>query len=158
MVAQRARKTERVRALHAKVKNSRKDQLHNLSTALVEEYGAIFIGNENASALTRIRMAESVLDAGWSLFRTMLQYKSDVVSVWFDEVDEAYSTRTCSRCNRRTGPNGLEGLGTREWACLECGAYHHRDINAAENICAAGCRRLAVGIPVRPAPCAAAAG
>lgn len=59
--AQRARKKARMRALHAKIKNSRKDQLHKLSTALVEEYGAIFIGNVNASALARTRMAKSVL-------------------------------------------------------------------------------------------------
>ncbi|QBR03736.1 RNA-guided endonuclease InsQ/TnpB family protein [Paraburkholderia pallida] len=156
--AQRSGKKARVRALHAKIKNSRKDQLHKLSTALVQEYGAIFVGNVNASALARTRMAKSVLDAGWSLFRTMLQYKSDDAGVWFDEVDEAYSTQTCSCCNRRTGPRGLEGLGIREWACFECGAYHHRDINAADNILAAGRRRLAVGIPVLPAPCAAAAG
>ena len=132
--------------------------MHKLSTALVEEYGAIFIGNVNASALAKTRIAKSVLDAGWNLFRTMLQYKCDDAGVWFDEVDEAYSTQTCSCCKRRTGPKGLEGLGIREWACLECGAYHHRDINAAENILAAGRRRLAVGIPVLPAPCAAAEG
>lgn len=51
--AQRARKMARVRAIHAKIKNSRKDQHHKLSTALVEEYGAIFIGNLNAPALAR---------------------------------------------------------------------------------------------------------
>ncbi|MGF6758079.1 transposase [Paraburkholderia sp. GAS42] len=43
--AQRAKKKARVRALHVKIKNSRKDQLHKLSTALIEEYGVIFIGN-----------------------------------------------------------------------------------------------------------------
>ncbi|WP_341319439.1 transposase [Paraburkholderia sp. IMGN_8] len=90
--AQRARKKARVRAIHAKIKNSRKDQLHKLSTALVQEYGAIFIGNVNASALAKTRMAKSVLDGGWSSFRTMLQYKCDYAGVWFDEVDEAYST------------------------------------------------------------------
>ena len=131
--AQRAHKRARVSALHAKIKNSRQDQLHKLSTALVTEYGAIFIGNVNASALARTRMAKSVLDAGWSMFRTMLQYKSEHAGVWFDEVDEKFSTQTCSCCSRRTGPKGLEGLGIREWACPECGAYHHRDINAAVN-------------------------
>jgi IS605 OrfB family transposase len=147
-VAQRAGKKDRVRAIHAKIKHSRKDQLHKLSTALVEEYGAIFIGNVNASALAKTRMAKSVLDAGWSMFRTMVQYKCDDAGVWFDEVNEAFSTQTCSCCKRRTGPKGLEGLGIREWACSECGAYHHRDINSSENILAAGRRRLAVGIPV----------
>lgn len=156
--AQRARKKARVRAIHTKIKNSRKDQLHKLSTALVEEYGTTFIGNVNASALAKTRMAKSVLDAGWSMFRTMLRYKCDDAGVWFDEVDEAYSTRTCSCCKGHTGPKGLEGLGIREWACLECGAYHHRDINSAENILAAGRRRLAEGIPVLSAPAAAATG
>ncbi len=103
-------------------------------------------------------MAKSVLDAGRSLFRTMLQYKSDHAGVWFDEVDEAYSTQTCSCCNRRTGPKGRECLGIREWACAECGAYHHRDINAAVNILTAGRRRLAEGIPALPALGAAAEG
>jgi putative transposase len=112
--AQRARKKARVRALHAKIKNSRKDQLHKLSTALVKEYGAIFIGNVNASALARTRMAKSVPDAGWSSFRIMLQYKGDHAGVWFEEVDERYSTQTCSCCNRRTGPKGRAGLGIRE--------------------------------------------
>ncbi len=58
----------------------------------------------------------------------MLQYKSDHAGVWFDEVDERYSTQTCSCCNRHTGPKGREGPGIREWACPECGAYHHRVI------------------------------
>ncbi|HEX8894917.1 MAG TPA: transposase [Terriglobales bacterium] len=124
----------------------------------MQKYGAIFIGNVNVSALARTRMAKSVLDAGWSLVRTMLQYRSDCAGVWFEEVDEAYSTQTCSCCNRRAGRKGREGLGVREWACPECGAYHHRDINAADNILAAGRRRLAVEIPVLPAPSAATAG
>ncbi|MCP3721998.1 transposase [Paraburkholderia sp. CNPSo 3272] len=157
-VAQRAGKKERVRAIHSIIRNSRKDQLHKLSTAFVEEYDVIFIGNVNASALAKTRMAKSVLDAGWGMFRTMAQYKCDDAGVWFDEVDEAFSTQTCSCCKRRTGPKGLEGLGIREWACLECGAYHHRDINSSENILAAGRRRLAEGIPVLPAPCAATVG
>jgi putative transposase len=148
--AQRARKKARVRAIHAKIENLRKDQLHKLFTALVEEYGAIFIGNVKASALAKTRMAKSVLDAGWGLFRNMLQYKCDCASVWFDEVDEAYSAPTCSCCKRCTDPKGLEGLGIRERACLDCGAYHHRDINTADNVLAAGRRRLAEGIPAFP--------
>ncbi|MFM0741220.1 transposase [Paraburkholderia xenovorans] len=71
--AQRARKKARVRALHAKIRNARRDQLRKLSTALVQEHGAIFIGNMNASPLAKTRMAKSVLDAGCSLFRTMPQ-------------------------------------------------------------------------------------
>ena len=38
-------------------------------------------------------MAKSVLDAGWSAFRTMLKYKSDSAGVWFEVVNESYSTK-----------------------------------------------------------------
>jgi transposase len=91
-------------------------------------------------------MAKSVLDAGWSTFRTMLQYKCDDAGVWFDQIDEAYSTQTCSACEARSGPKGLKGLGIREWSCSACGAVHDRDVNAAKIILARGLARLAGGI------------
>ena len=140
--AQRANKKQRVKALHAKVANRRKDALHKLSTSLVREYGAIFVGNVNAAGLAKTRMAKSVLDAGWSAFRTMLQYKCDDAGVWFEEVDEAFSTQTCSCCASRTGPKGVAGLGIREWQCAGCGTVHDRDINAARNILATGLNKV----------------
>lgn len=150
-VAQRANKKSRVKAIHAQIANRRKDFLHKLSTNLVKQNGAIFVGNVSASGLAKTRMAKSVLDAGWSSFRTMLKYKCDNAGVLFEEVNEAYSTVTCSACGSRSGPGGLKGLRIREWACGDCGAIHDRDTNAALNILAAGHRRLAVGIfSVRP--------
>jgi putative transposase len=147
-IAQRANKITRVRANHAKIANRRKDFLHQLSTQLVREYGAIFVGNVNASGLAQTPMAKSVLDAGWSTFRTMLQYKCADAGVWFEEVDEAFSTQTCSCCGNRTGPKGAAGLGIRAWTCSHCGTVHDRDRNAARNILAAGHGRLAGGISV----------
>src|SRR5580692_9265600 len=132
--------------LRAKIANRRKDFLHKLSTRLVKANGAVFVGNVNASALAKTRQAKSVLDAGWSAFRTMLLYKCADAGVWFEEVDEAFSTQTCSVCNSRAGPKGRQGLGMRGWQCVVCGAIHDRDINAAHNILAAGHRRLAEGI------------
>ena len=86
--AQRARKKARVRAIHARIRNRRADFLHNLSTALVREHRAIFVGRVNAAALAHTRMAKSVLDAGWAALRTMPQYKCDGAGVWFEQVDE----------------------------------------------------------------------
>jgi putative transposase len=146
--APRARKRSRTRAIHAKIANRRKDFLHKLSPRLVTGYGAIFVGNVNASALAKTGQAKSVLDAGWSTFRTMLRYKCDDAGVWFAEVEEAFSTQTCSVCNSRAGPQGRKGLGIRGWQCSVCEATHHRDVNAAQNILAAGHRRLAEGILV----------
>jgi transposase len=137
-VAQRAGKKSRVKSIHAKTANRRKDPLHKLSTGLVRAHQAIFVGDVNAQALARTRMAKSVLDAGGSTFRTMLQYKRDDAGVWFREVDEKFSTQECGACGARTGPKGLAGLRVREWTCSECAVVHQRDPNSAQVIKARG--------------------
>jgi IS605 OrfB family transposase len=140
--AQRAGKKERTKAIHAKIANRRKDYLHKLSTRLIASHGAIFVGNVNASALAKTTMAKSVLDAGWSTLRNMLQYKGDGAGSMVREINEAYSTQECSNCHERTGPKGLEGLSLRLWMCRACGAVHHRDVNAAKNIRDQGLKEL----------------
>src|SRR5262249_11851905 len=146
--AQRARKPVRVAAIHAKIANRRKDFLHNLSTDLVRQNGAIFVGNVNASALAKTKLAKSVLDVGWSAFRTMLLYKCADAGAWFDVVDEAWSTQTCSGCGSVAGPRGYAGLNERHWTCPDCGIHHDRDVNSARLILARGRARLAGGILV----------
>ena len=142
--AQRARKKCRARKLHAKIKAQRADHLHKLSTRLVHENGAIFVGNVNAAGLAKTKMAKSVLDAGWSMLRTQLEYKAIRHRAVFAEVDERFTTQACSQCGSIEGPKGLSGLGIREWHC-SCGAPHDRDTNAAQNILATGLSSLAGG-------------
>ena len=134
--AQRANKARQAKTLHAKIANRRKDFLHKLSTRLVKDNGASFVGNVSAARLAKTRMAKSVLDAGWSSFRTMLQYKSDSAGVLFEEVNEAFFTQTCSSCGSLpdSRPRDIAGLGVREWTCSDCGAHHDRDLNTAWNI------------------------
>ena len=147
-IAQRARNKKRVRAIHAKIKNSRRDHLQKASTMLVKQNAMIVVGNLNAQGLIKTKMAKSVLDSGLSAFRTMLRYKCEDAGVWFDEVNEAYTTQTCSCCGSRSGsPRGRAGLRIREWICNGCGIIHDRDVNAAINILALGHERLAVGNP-----------
>jgi len=149
-VAQRARKKARVKAIHAKIKNRRKDALHKFSRQLVNENALVVVGNVKSNPLTQTRMAKSVLDAGWHMLKTMLEYKCDHAGSVFMEVDEQYTTQTCSNCGSLpdSRPKGIAGLGIREWTCDACGAHHDRDVNAARNILAAGHGRLAGGIPV----------
>nr|WP_249432755.1 transposase [Enterobacter quasiroggenkampii] len=51
--AQWANKKARVRAIHAKIKNRRKDALHKLSTALVNRHAAIFVDDESSKKLVK---------------------------------------------------------------------------------------------------------
>lgn len=133
-VTQRARNKRRAKMIHAKIVNCRKDFLHKLSTALVREHALIAVGNVSSSKLVRTMMAKSIIDAGWSAFRSQLQYKSQQAGVVYLEVDEKFSSVTCSSCAARSGPQGQKGLRIREWICSECGAVHDRDTNAAKNI------------------------
>lgn len=143
-MAQRANKKKQVKKLHAKVKNQRKDFLHKESTRLVKEFGAIFVGNVKPKAIAKTKMSKSSLDAGWAMFKQQLEYKAIRHQVLFAEVNEAFSTQTCSSCGSVEGPRGVAGLGIRRWTCM-CGASHDRDTNAAKNIVRRGLATLEVG-------------
>lgn len=149
-IAQRARNVKRVRAIHAKIKNKRKDAHHKWTTHLVNNYAAIFVGDVSSSKLAKTKMARGIYDAGWYQLKNQIQYKAMARGVIFEVVDEKYSTQTCSCCGAisHNSPKGRAGLGIREWTCPECGTAHDRDINAAKNILAAGHRRLEGGIHV----------
>jgi transposase len=56
--AQRANKKRWVKTIHCQIANRRKDFQHKLSTTLVKQSGAIFVGNVNASGLAKTRMAK----------------------------------------------------------------------------------------------------
>lgn len=140
IIAQRANKASRVKAIHAKIANIRRDHLHKLSTKIAQQYGTIFVGNVSSSQLGRTRMAKSVYDASWSTFRNFLRYKASRHGGKFAEVDEKFSTQICSSCGALPPerPRGIADLGMREWECSSCGAHHDRDVNAAKNILAFG--------------------
>lgn len=148
--AQQANKKKQVRNIHAKIKNRRRDTLHKYTHKLVKDNSAIFVGNISSLQLVKTNMAKSVLDAGWGQLKIMLEYKCDHAGVFFEVINEAYTTQTCSHCGSLPPerPKGIAGLGIREWLCSECGVSHDRDTNAALNILALGHGRLAVGTPV----------
>jgi IS605 OrfB family transposase len=134
--AQRANKKKRVKAIAAKTANCRSDFLHKLSTRIVREFDLIAVGDVSAAGLARTNMAKSVLDASWSSFRNQLAYKAVKHGAWFEEVNESYTTQTCSDCGAKpdSRPRGIAGLGIRKWVCSDCGGSHDRDVNAAKNI------------------------
>ena len=149
-IAQRARNKRRVKAIHAKIKNRRKDAQHKFSRKLVNQYGEIVVGDVSSTKLAKTRMAKSVYDAGWSQLKTMLEYKCAHAGIVFKVVRETNTTRACSSCGSLSGPQGVNGLRVRDWECGECGVLHDRDINAARNILSLGAGRCPqeVGIPV----------
>jgi len=136
--AQRRGHKRQAKRLHQKAANRRKDALHKFSTMVVNECGAIYIGDVSSTKLARTRMAKSVLDSGWGMLRTMLQYKGHQAGRIVEVVNERYTTQACADCGSLTGPKGRSGLVVRGWTCAACGSVHLRDVNAARNILARG--------------------
>jgi transposase len=137
--AQRLGKKRAARAIHRKIAAQRRDFLHKTSTRIANQFRFVAVGNVSSAKLARTRMAKSVLDAGWSSFRTMLSYKlARRPGSTYIEADERNSSRACSQCGSLSGPKGIACLGVRSWVCEDCGASHDRDVNAALNILASG--------------------
>ena len=125
--------------------------MHKASSKLVKENALIIVGNLSAKKLVKTKMAKSVLDTGFSAFKTMLRYKCENASVLFEEVNESFTTQMCSCCGDLTtasSPKGRADLRIRVWECENCLNTNDRDLNSSKNILALalGLKRLAVGI------------
>ncbi|MDY0206401.1 MAG: transposase [Pseudomonas sp.] len=72
-------------------------------------------------------MAKSVLYADWGQLKIMLEYKCYHAGIVFKEINEAYTTQTCSSCGALpdSRSKSITGLRIREWTC-ECGVTHGR--------------------------------
>ena len=133
--AQRAHKTKRALAIHTKIANARKDWNHKISTQLIDNHAAIYVGNVSSRRIGAKSkyLAKSVTDSSWYQLKSMLKYKAIARGVLYSEIDERFSTQRCSACGALTGPSGLSQCSIRQWDCT-CGAHHDRDVNAARNI------------------------
>ena len=139
----------RIKQLHAKIKNCRKDAQHKFSTAVVRTASTVYVGNVPQKLLTSGNHAKSGYDAGIYSLKAMLKYRCQQAGIDYKEVNEAYSTQICSACgvNPPTSPKGRADLGVRQWTCSGCNTLHDRDLNAASNIAIAGASPSVAGIP-----------
>ncbi|MGP5222331.1 RNA-guided endonuclease InsQ/TnpB family protein [Psychrobacter celer] len=130
-------------AQRAKNKNTRQDLIHKFTSKLVKANSLIVVGKIKSTSFTSSKLAKSIYDAGWFEIKRQLDYKCANAGCHYIEVNEAYSTQTCSCCgSRQDSPKGRSGLGIREWFCRSCKTTHNRDVNGAKNILAVGLGRL----------------
>jgi len=148
---QRRKQKHRARRLAAKIARQRRHFLHVESARIARKYGTIVVGDVSPSRLKKTKMAKSVSDAGWTMFRSQLAYKAIALGCQFRIVREAYTSQTCSTCGclPQSRPKGIAGLSERSWTCNECGASHDRDENAALNILRLGVEH---GTPLEEIP------
>jgi putative transposase len=146
--ANRAKARRKVARIHARIADRRRDFLHKLTTRLVRENQTVVIEDLTVRNMVKNhKLARAISDASWRELRTMLEYRT----AWYGRelvvVDRFFpSSKLCGACGaiRAKLP-----LNVRTWTC-ECGVVHDRDVNAANNLLAAGLAVSVWGAGVRP--------
>ena len=132
--ANRRRAIQKVQKVHFSIANRRADFIHKFTSSLVESQDEIVIEDLCVTGMGRaLKLGKSVHDAAMAETRRQLAYKCEWYGKTLTVVDRWYpSSKTCSACGV---VNKDLTLKQRHWTC-ECGANHHRDLNAAYNLAA----------------------
>ncbi|WP_296237925.1 RNA-guided endonuclease InsQ/TnpB family protein [Psychrobacter sp. UBA5136] len=131
----RAKAKTKLSRLHYKIRCTRQDSLHKLTSSLVHDFNTIAIEHLNVKGMMKNRrLSRAISDLGFYEFKRQLIYKASEQGKSVKLVDRFYpSSKTCSNCNHILGKNELT-LNRRAWTCLRCQTTHDRDINASINI------------------------
>jgi len=145
----RAKAKVKVARIHARIADRRRDFAHKLTTRLIHENQVIAVESLQVKNMIRNHsLAKSIADVGWSEIIRQLEYKAAWHGRTLVKIDKWYpSSKRCSECGHIMAKMPLE---VRGWTCPECGEVHDRDINAAQNVLAAGLAVSACGEAVRP--------
>lgn len=122
----RAKVKAAVTRCHAKIANTRRTHLHQVSARLVRENDTIVIEDLNVKGLAGGMLAKPVHDAGWSTLRQMLTYKAESAGRKLIAVDPRHTSQTCPECGRVA----KKRLSQRTHKC-DCGCVLDRDHAAA---------------------------
>ena len=151
------KQNRKIQKLHHHIANIRHDYLHKISTDISKNHAMIAcedlkvanmsksasgtLENRGRNVKAKSGLNKSILDQGWSMALTMLEYKQQWQGGLLIKVNPRYTSQTCFECkhvakeNRRT---------QAKFECVECGYIANADVNAARNILAAGHAVLSV--------------
>jgi len=122
----------KVRKIHNKIRDTRKDFLHKTSNSIAKNYDGIFVEDLNIKGMMKNHcLAKSIGDVSWSEFNRQLEYKCKWSFKYYLKIDRFFpSSKTCSNC----GYVQEMPLSKRIFDCPNCGISIDRDLNASLNI------------------------
>jgi len=141
----------KIRRLHERIYDTRKQFHINTAHALCDGVGMVFAEDLNLKMTSRGMLAKHCLDAAWGSFLEILSWVCWKRGVYFAKVNPNGTSQTCPQCGTHTGK---KKLSERVHVCHECGYTTDRDVAAAmvveqRGLAAAG---LAVKLPVEVTP------
>jgi putative transposase len=142
--AKRRKAKKAVAKVHSKISRVREDFLHKLSRKTVSENQVIVVENLAVKNMVKNHhLAQSISDAGWGMFTTMLKYKAEQDGKIYLEIGRFFPSSHL--CSNTLLPVPKMDLNIRLFDCPHCGQKHDRDMNAAINIRNEGLRILSLG-------------
>ncbi|MCK5649574.1 MAG: transposase, partial [Gammaproteobacteria bacterium] len=129
---------EKINRLHTKIANIRHDILHKLSTTLSKSHAMIVLEKLQIRNMTKSAKGDRdnhgkmvkqksglnrvILDQGWGMFKTFLEYKQLWSGGQVLFVDPKYTSQTCPVCQHRSKDNRQTQA---EFECVLCGHKEH---------------------------------
>jgi putative transposase len=97
-------------------------------------------GKPGVNVKAKSGLNKSILDQGWSTFRTMLEYKMAWSGGQLVLVSPQYTSQTCPRCSHVS----KENRKTQDtFRCVSCGYKQNADLVGALNVLRVGLTRSA---------------
>lgn len=116
---------------HLRVSRQRKEYCKRLAYSVIQSNDLVAYEDLNVKGLVRNRhLAKSISDAGWSTFRSWLEYLGHKYGKATIAVPPHNTSQDCSNCGEKV----KKSLSTRTHVCPHCGFVEDRDVNAATNI------------------------
>jgi putative transposase len=152
--ANRRKAIKRLARKHLQVSRQRKDFAVKTARCVVRSNDLIAYEDLQVRNMVKNhKLAKSISDASWSMFRDWVEYFGKVFGKVTIAVPPHYTSQNCSNC----GTLVKKSLSERTHLCSHYGTVLDRDHNAALNILAIGLNRV---VPkflrlwrVRPLPC-----
>jgi len=133
--ANRRKAVKQLSRKHLKVSRQRKDFAVKTARCVVRSNDLIAYEDLQVRNMVKNhKLAKSISDASWSMFRDWVEYFGKVFGKVTVAVQPHYTSQNCSTC----GTLVRKTLSTRTHQCSHCGTVLDRDHNAALNILALG--------------------
>jgi len=148
----------KVQKLHKIISDIRRDFLHRVTTIICKNHAVVVIEDLNVKAMSvsaagtvenpgknvkaKSGLNKSILDQGWGAFRRFLEYKLAWAGGTLIAVPPKHTSTSCSACGFSCSENRTSQA---TFACVKCNHRQNADLNAAQNILAAGRAVIACG-------------